>query len=326
MGIALNSLLVLTRALPGLGDLSDKQVLALGLQDCHFTYDQLVNFLTVQGITHRPLDPDEVRLTTGFKWVVPGEAEAYLNYVHQETLFRVLGFDPGGVHALDLSDFEGADIVHDLNVPVDEGLVEKFDLIFDGGTIEHVFSLKDSLFNTARLCKVGGVVVHISPADSLGHGLINLSAGLYRDFYAANGFDEVSVGYMGLPMDARRVGQYFLEFTPEELDFSLRPRYSTAVFSIFRKAEAKELVVPQQGFYTRLWEKPSSNAKHPQWGGKLRSIVPDWTQRLAYSVAGAPVQSLGRLVKRRRAKRVSLLTPSRSSPPTPVASKNSNHP
>jgi hypothetical protein len=253
MGIGLNSLLLITRALPGIGDLSDKKMLTLGLQDCHFTYNEVLAFLAKHSIPHRHLTEGEVRLTTGFKWLPPKEAEEYRNCIHQETLFRLLGFAPENIHALDANDFEGADVIHDLNVSIDDGLVGRFDFIFDGGTIEHVFSVKDSLFNTARMCKVGGLVVHISPVDYLNHGLINFNPGLFRDFYLANGFEEVKVLVLGLPIAPRRAARFFLEFDPEDLDFSLRQKYATMVFASFRKADDRALVVPQQSSYMGLW-------------------------------------------------------------------------
>jgi hypothetical protein len=225
--------------------------------------------------------------------------------IHQETLFRVLGFAPENVHALDASEFEGADIVHDLNVPIDETQVGRFDFIFDGGTIEHVFSVKDAMFNTARMCKVGGVVMHISPADYLGHGIYNFSAGLFRDFYPPNGFEEITVLYLGVPIDPRRAARYYLEFSPEGLNFLLRQRYATFVFAVFRKADDRALVVPQQGYYTRLWGEGEAVAK-AQWGGRLRSLIPDVVQSLVLSIAPGMVQTIGRRVKMNRARRVTL--------------------
>src|SRR4051812_23647278 len=41
--------------------------------------------------------------------------------------------------SMDVSDYEGAEIVHDLNLPVSKELHERFDLVIDGGTLEHVF-------------------------------------------------------------------------------------------------------------------------------------------------------------------------------------------
>jgi len=49
------------------------------------------------------------------------------------------------VSAMDVSEYEGADILHDLNVPAPANLHERFDLLIDGGTLEHVFNVPVSM-------------------------------------------------------------------------------------------------------------------------------------------------------------------------------------
>ena len=51
------------------------------------------------------------------------------------------------VEALDASPYEGAARLHDLNEPVPAAWHEQFDLVFDGGTLEHVFNLPTALKN-----------------------------------------------------------------------------------------------------------------------------------------------------------------------------------
>src|SRR5262245_52181276 len=54
-----------------------------------------------------------------------------------EPLFRALGADT--VESMDASEFEGATIIHDLNLPIPARLREQFDVVYDGGSLEHVF-------------------------------------------------------------------------------------------------------------------------------------------------------------------------------------------
>jgi hypothetical protein len=62
------------------------------------------------------------------------------NHVIQfaEDILAPLGFE---VSSVDASDYEGATIVHDLNIPIPRELVEQFDIVWDGGTLEHVLQL-----------------------------------------------------------------------------------------------------------------------------------------------------------------------------------------
>ena len=70
------------------------------------------------------------------------------NTVSDVALFRSLGFSD--VRSLDVSAYEGADIIFDMNVDIAPSLPQGFagaDLVFDGGTMEHVFHVPNYLAN-----------------------------------------------------------------------------------------------------------------------------------------------------------------------------------
>lgn len=102
------------------------------------------------------------------------------------------------VDSIDISDYEGATIVHDLNLPVKEELHHKFDTIFDGGCLEHIFHINQALYNVSKMCKVGGQIIHILPAnDFCGHGFWQFSPELFFSLYSEkNGYDYTKI-YVG---------------------------------------------------------------------------------------------------------------------------------
>jgi hypothetical protein len=105
-------------------------------------------------------------------------------------LFKLLGL--GDLQILDVSAYEGAEIVADLNVPVPSELIGRYGLIVDGGTMEHVFDIRQGLKNTADMLRIGGRAVHISPSNNyVNHGFAQLSPALYHSYYTENGFDDV---------------------------------------------------------------------------------------------------------------------------------------
>src|SRR4051812_12920511 len=55
-----------------------------------------------------------------------------------DEFFRLLGAQE--TTSVDRSDFEGATLLHDLNDPFPERLRNHFDLVVDGGTLEHIFN------------------------------------------------------------------------------------------------------------------------------------------------------------------------------------------
>jgi SAM-dependent methyltransferase len=106
------------------------------------------------------------------------------------TLFQTLGFST--VHSLDVSDYEGATHVHDLNRPVPDALCGRYDAVYDGGTLEHVFDLPESLRNVHRLLKPGGLAIHHAPSHNhVDHGFYMFSPTLFHDWYRANGYEIV---------------------------------------------------------------------------------------------------------------------------------------
>src|SRR5256885_79003 len=62
---------------------------------------------------------------------------------YAEPLFHSLGAKK--VSSLDASNFEGAEFVHDLNKPIRPDWAEHFDVVYDGGTLEHVFNFPVAL-------------------------------------------------------------------------------------------------------------------------------------------------------------------------------------
>jgi hypothetical protein len=105
-------------------------------------------------------------------------------------LVRLLGL--GALSVLDVSAYEKADVVADLNDPAPPDLRGRFGLIVDGGTMEHVFDIRQGMMNTADMLRPGGRVVHFSPVNNyVNHGFVQLSPTFYHDYYTANGFEDV---------------------------------------------------------------------------------------------------------------------------------------
>ncbi len=107
-----------------------------------------------------------------------------------EDFFKLLGFED--YEDLDFDSSEGASIIHDMNTPVPEDLHDRFDFVFENGSIEHFFDIKTAISNVARMVKVGGMVSHGSPLDAFNHGFYNFSMNFFNDFYKANGFTDLT--------------------------------------------------------------------------------------------------------------------------------------
>ena len=108
-------------------------------------------------------------------------------------------FDIKSLSFLDYSKFEGAEIIHDLNLPIKE-TIKQFDTIIDFGTSEHIFDIIQNLKNISALCKIGGKIIHSLPANNnCGHGFWQFSPELFFNLYQKkNGYSDTEIYLVNL--------------------------------------------------------------------------------------------------------------------------------
>ncbi len=105
-----------------------------------------------------------------------------------ERLFYVLGFD--SVDSMDFSEYEGASVVQDLAGDLDPSLEGRFDVIYDGGTCEHIFNLPKAFENVDRLLSPGGVLIGHSPCNNwINHAFYQFTPELVYGYW------EKAMGY-----------------------------------------------------------------------------------------------------------------------------------
>jgi hypothetical protein len=114
---------------------------------------------------------------------------AQQGYLSDRSFFGLLGFDQ--VESLDYSNYEGADHIVDLNQGrMPDHLLQAYDFIVDGGTLEHVFHVPNVLLNIFSMLRTGGRILHMAPSSNhMDHGFYMFSPTLFSDFYCANKFE-----------------------------------------------------------------------------------------------------------------------------------------
>ena len=102
---------------------------------------------------------------------------------------HVLKFD--AADSIDFSEYESATLIHDLGERLPTELHGQFDLVIDGGTLEHVFNFPVAIENVMKLAKLDGYIYINTPCNNLcGHGFYQFSPELmYRIFSIGNGFE-----------------------------------------------------------------------------------------------------------------------------------------
>ena len=176
-----------------------------------------------------------------------------------EIFFQMLGFE--NVSSLDISLHEGAEFAHDLNDEVPEALVERFDFIYDGGTLEHIFDVRQALRNIHLMLKPNGVIMHCNPTHNhVDHGFYMFSPTLFWDYYTNNGYEIIR----------SQIYEYERQHSPhypkpwtvydyepgsiQHMESGGWGRRQMGIWFVARKAElATGDVVPQQGMCQQIW-------------------------------------------------------------------------
>lgn len=237
--------------------------LTLGKQATFVTHGMIENILLQTSFASK--DSDGLRLKHGA--IVDKEFKATRglseNKLHRERgcisdtfLFGALGLK---VESIDISDYEGADYIYDLNVvKVPPQLVEKYDLICDIGTMEHIFHLPNVFTNLFNMLKIGGVVMHWVPSNNdVDHGFYQISPTLLCDYYLANNYEITQCKVVRVPIDYwSREPWMYAEYSPGCLDYlSYGKADDHGLATLFVARKTKESTageIPVQGLYRRM--------------------------------------------------------------------------
>ena len=179
---------------------------------------------------------------------------------YAEDLFRYFGADT--VDSLDYSDYEGATIIHDLNIPVVEALKNKYTCVFDCGTLEHVFNYPAAIKNCMDMTAINGHFILHTPANNqFGHGFYQFSPELFFSLlHERNGFSETKI-YM-----QNNYGHWFEVVDPRLINRRVDVCCSESVPSTMYIQSKKIAPVPEhltvlQSDYELIWSKGSGDCK-----------------------------------------------------------------
>jgi len=191
-----------------------------------------------------------------------GMEAAIKGNIFSEPFFQALGATQ--VDSIDNAEFEGANYIHDLNQPIPESWKEQFDVVYDGGTLEHVFNFPTALRGAMEMLKKDGrLFIHTQVNNTAGHGFYQFSPEL---FFGAlnpeNGFETERVVL-------HRTGPYGRWYEVAD-STKIRERVELISFTpISALVQARRVEVvpifekwPQQAIYEDLWETKGEKKKH----------------------------------------------------------------
>ena len=215
----------------------------------------------------------------------------YENEIYADRLLKDY-FGSTIVDSIDITDYEGATIIHDMNTPIPENLKYKYDTVIDSGTLEHIYNIPQALENVSFLCRPGGQIIHILPANNwCGHGFWQMSPELFFSLYSdKNGYENTEV-FLASARNSTNIfykvikpenGRRVIIYSKDELYVFARTVLKTKEFS------HKNV---QQSDYVYLWN--NRNNKESMDNSSLVNFITN--HRLTYNLAVRVYSTYNRL-------------------------------
>lgn len=90
-----------------------------------------------------------------------------------------------------------AQIILDLTKEIPTDYIEKYDMVVDSGTLEHIFDQKSAFENAYKMCKIGGTIVHIQGIKNLwNHSLFSYQPKIFILLSQINDYKIKYIDYL----------------------------------------------------------------------------------------------------------------------------------
>lgn len=259
-------------------------ILQLGRQDVYFTHQQAQRAANELG-----LNLPQIQITLSSK-----PEYAAQSFLSDTSTFQLLGFQE--CQATDKSGFESADFLFDLNEPsVPHELRGRFDVLLDGGTIEHVFHVPNALANVYHFLREGGRIIHMSPSSNyVDHGFYMFSPTLFHDYYQTNNFEINALHFFRhSPQRINKTPWELIDYTPGCLRRVAFGGLDASCYGTICVATKTQLSTinknPQQTRYVNVWEGSAPTAerrsKKRPWYRPVKMAY-DYTRKIIRSPLG----------------------------------------
>jgi len=206
------------------------------------------------------------------------------NFISDDALYR--SFCSANYQCLDISDYEGANIIHDMNNPIPERYHQSFDFIYNGSCMDNLFDPVSFIKNTSRMLKPGGRILHLEAMANVTGAFLQFSPEWFFSYYAINNFRDCKIY-------AFRVDDADSRFHFESDLFAWNPYFTRKEnYDYLSAAKAVNgymylLVVAEKG-------PGSTSDRHPQQMQYLHEGSIDWrTQYQQFSNTDRPLLNTG---------------------------------
>lgn len=193
---------------------------------------------------------------------------------YSENFLKSLG--ASHIDSFDASDYEGATKIWDMNHPIPKEFKEKYSVLIDSGSLEHIFNFPQALKNSMEMIKQNGHMIGVTPANNFfGHGFYQFSPELFfRVFTEANGFKLVKM-WLFFPDSSSPV--YEVKDPLEVRNrVSFRNSKETFLFYVAKRTKIKTIfaTAPQQSDYEHdTWKNKTEEGIDKNQGGHIPAFL-----------------------------------------------------
>lgn len=206
---------------------------------------------------------------------------------YAEPFLRALGAEE--IVSIDASPYESCTFIHDMNWPIPRELRSRFDVVIDGGTLEHIFNFPVAIKNCIDMTTVGGHFLSATAGNNFaGHGFYQFSPELfYRVFSRDNGFIPERVMVSEAHVDKRWYRVPDPQNVKSRVEFlSACPTY---LLVQAKKVEQMDSIssFPQQSDYVTLWAgRPAASAAGDRKAVRERGWLHEQIASIARRIPG----------------------------------------
>ena len=227
------------------------RVLTLGRQNVRLSLDKTVRILKDVGVEIDPTVVNKIRVSE------KDNDTRYSNSknVTDKQLFELLGAQK--VEALDITDYEQAEIIHNLNYPMSQEHFGKYDYIIDGGTFDHLFDVKTAFENVTGLLNVNGTILMWNGASNFtGAAYLSYAPDFFYDYFIENEFSDVRVYLAELRRQAQDTKYKIFKYlgasrfnVNDATDTFFSPYLQMTIVMATKTADTSVGIFPVQSFY-----------------------------------------------------------------------------
>jgi SAM-dependent methyltransferase len=158
-------------------------LLLIGRQTVYMTPDEAVQVIREEGVPVRKNVNIELDATT--------RTGASSGNISDKSFFAL--FTDARLEAIDVSDYEGAELIHDLNEPIPDRLRGKYDFIYNGSCLDNIFDPATTLKNLSRLLGPGGRMIDIEHGSQVNGPYLMYPVDWFYDYFLINHYADCKV-------------------------------------------------------------------------------------------------------------------------------------